>query len=167
MSDPYVGEIRMFGGNFAPVGWALCQGQLQSISDNPALFQLLGTTYGGDGVQTFALPNLQGRVPVHAGPSFIQGQLAGSESVTLTTNTIPSHNHAPAANTSPSGSDPTNAVLAASGGGKTFYTQGQPGSLMNASMVKFTGGTQPHDNMVPFLCVNFIIALVGVFPTQS
>ena len=164
MADPYIGEIRMFGGNFAPEGWALCNGQLLSISDNETLFVLLGTTYGGDGQSTFALPNLQGRLPVHQGNGFTPGQSAGAETVTLTTSTIPNHAHALIA-TSSSGQKnaPASSMLATSR--SDIYTAGyDPASMSNAALGR-TGGSQPHDNMQPYLAVNFIIALQGFFPS--
>jgi microcystin-dependent protein len=169
MSSPYVGEIRMFAGNFAPVGWALCQGQLIAISENETLFQLIGTTYGGDGVNTFALPNLSSRVPVHVGPGFALGQAAGAESVTLTTSQIPAHSHVPQCSTSavspPNASSPANNVWAQSV--LNNYSSDAPSSPMNAAACGSAGGSQPHDNMIPFLVVNFIISLFGIFPSQT
>jgi microcystin-dependent protein len=173
MSNPYIGEIRMFGGNFAPVGWALCQGQQMPISENDALFALIGTTYGGDGQTTFNLPNLQSRVPVHVGTGFALGQTGGTETVTLTTSQIPSHSHPPACNTGGgSASTPAGNVWAAN----TVTTAPQftsptnaGGALtqMNAGTMGNDGGSQPHDNMIPFQAINFIIALFGVFPSQN
>jgi microcystin-dependent protein len=165
MSAPYVGEIRMFAGNFAPVGWSLCQGQLVPISENDTLFNLIGTTYGGDGQSTFALPNLQSRVPVHVGSGFVLGQAAGSENVTLTTSQIPIHSHTAFVT--------TNANTAALPGGN-FLAQGAdiyelntPGNAAMSPALTPAGGSQPHSNLQPFLCVNFIISLYGVFPSQS
>jgi microcystin-dependent protein len=165
MSQPFVGEVRMFGGNFAPSGWALCQGQLQSISQNEVLYTLLGTTYGGDGVNTFGLPDLRGRIPMHQGSGFVIGQLSGSETVTLTTQQIPSHQHAPFANTAAAGTDPTNSVPA--GGGPAWFAPGAPAMPMAANMLGTSGGSQPHENMMPYLAVNFIICLEGIFPSQN
>ena len=171
MSQPFLGEIRMFGGNFAPVGWAFCQGQLMPISENPTLFQLIGTTYGGDGQNTFALPNLQSRIPVHVGPNFVLGQSARTESVTLTVSQIPQHNHLVQTSNTPNSVSPTNNVLADEGGtgGTTvpIYSGTTPTQALVANQVGSAGGSQPHDNMVPFLVVNFIISLFGVFPSQS
>ena len=164
MSTPYIGEIRMFGGNFPPSGWALCNGQLMSIAQNDALFALIGTTYGGDGVQTFALPDLQGRIPLHAGPGFVQGQQAGEENHTLTVQEIPSHTH----NLLGMGQATTASVAGNlyGGGGLKAY-KAATGATMNASVVKNNSGGQPHDNMMPFAVVSFIISLLGVFPSRS
>jgi len=173
MSSPYIGEIRMFAGNFAPAGWALCNGALLPISENDALFNLIGTTYGGDGQSTFALPNLQSRIPIHQGPGFVIGQTGGEETVTLTTNQIPSHNHAVLASSTAGGSaNPSGNVLANEGGtgnaqvslynnAPTAFQAISPSTIGNA------GGSQPHDNMAPYLCVNFILSLFGVFPSQT
>lgn len=167
MSQPFVGEIRMFAGNFAPVGWAFCQGQLLPISENPTLFQLIGTTYGGDGQNTFALPDLQSRVPVHVGPGFALGQAAGVETVTLTTSQIPAHGHAPLCLSSAgSQASPANGVWASPSAG-TIYSNAAPSLSMAPAAVGSSGGSQPHDNMLPFLVVNFIISLFGVFPSQT
>ncbi len=170
MAQPYVGEIRMFGGTFAIQGWAFCNGALQSISQNPTLYQLLGTTYGGDGVNTFALPDLQGRVPVHQGQgaglqNYILGQKGGAETVTLTVAQLPSHSHAAMAGAGAAQSSPTNA----SWGAVTNKTYG-PGTsadkTMNAASMGLNSGSQPHDNMLPLLVLTFIISLYGVFPSQ-
>jgi microcystin-dependent protein len=169
MGTPYVGEIRMFAGNFAPAGWMFCQGQLLAISENETLFQLIGTTYGGDGESTFALPNLSSRVPLHVGPGFALGQTGGAESVTLTTSQIPAHSHVPQASTSstspPNVSDPTGAVWAQST--LDDYSSAAPGLAMNAAAIGTSGGSQPHDNMIPFLVINFIISMFGTFPSQT
>jgi microcystin-dependent protein len=170
MSQPYIGEIRLVGFNFAPQGWALCNGSLLPISENPALFNLLGTTYGGDGVSTFALPNLQSRIPFHqgtnAGNTMVLGQISGSETVTLLTNQLPVHTHTLAANSS-DGTQPSPAggFWAKSGLGE-FSTEA-PTKSMATSTTLPTGGSQPHDNMPPFLVVNFVIALFGIYPSQS
>ena len=173
MSQPYIGEIRMFGGSFAPAGWAMCNGQLIPISENDALFNLIGTTYGGDGQSTFALPNLQSRVPIHMGqgPGIAQtyqiGESGGTESVTLTTQSIPQHTHpAMCSNAAGSGSDPSGGVWATSD-----TTQYQTGSGPNTNMGSMpttpAGGSQPHDNLIPFLVVTYIISLFGIFPSQN
>jgi microcystin-dependent protein len=170
MANPYVGEIRMFGGNFAPSGWAFCNGQLLAITENEVLFNLIGTTYGGDGQSTFALPNLQSRVPVHqgtvAGQPFVIGELSGSESVTLTVQQIPAHSHLPTCRAAGSdGPNPANAVWGAASDAQ--YAAGPPDTSMNAAALPSAGGSQPHDNMPPYLAVNFIISLFGIFPSQT
>jgi microcystin-dependent protein len=167
MSEPFIGEIRMFGGNFAPAGWAFCDGQLMPISENDALFALIGTTYGGDGESTFALPNLQSRIPVHQGPGFGLGQPGGEEQVTLTVNQMPVHGHTLNADEN-SGTQlsPTHNILAQTQN-PMMYRAITPGLPMNASSVLPAGGSQPHDNMLPFLVVSFIISLFGIFPSQS
>ena len=169
MSSPFIGEIRMFAGNFAPVGWAFCNGALMDISQNDALFNLIGTTYGGDGQTTFALPNLQSRIPVHVGPGFALGQSGGVESVTLTTSQIPAHSHVPQCkpvNDNNSATDPTGDVWALPATG-TIYSSAAPSLTMDPAAIGPAGGSQPHDNMVPFLAVNFILSLFGVFPSQT
>jgi len=164
MSSPFVGEIRMFGGNFAPAGWAFCDGSLLLISDNDTLFQLIGTTYGGDGQSTFALPDLRSRVPIHVGPGFTLGQVAGEETVTLTTAQIPAHTHGPQGNSSPgTQSSPAAGVWAQSTLGQ--FSAAAPSVSMDPGALGTTGGSQPHDNMIPFLAVNFILSLFGVFPS--
>jgi len=167
MSSPFIGEIRMFAGNFAPVGWAFCNGALIPISENDALFNLIGTTYGGDGQTTFALPNLQSRVPVHVGSGFALGQSGGVETVTLITNQIPSHSHVPQGNLNAgTQSTPVGNVWANSSLGQ-FDNTNPPDSSMAASALGQAGGSQPHDNMMPFLTINFILSLFGVFPSQT
>lgn len=166
MSQPYVGEIRMFAGNFAPAGWMLCQGQLLAISEYETLFNLIGTIYGGDGQSTFALPDLRSRVPVHQGPGFTIGQMAGEESVTLTTQQIPSHSHVPLAfNGTGNQTGPGGGVWAASS--LNQFTDTAPSTPMSPQLVGLAGGSQPHDNMLPFLALNFIISLFGIFPSQT
>lgn len=163
MAQPFVGEIRMFAGNFNPVNYLPCDGRLLPISQFEALFSLIGTTYGGDGVSTFGLPDLRGRVPVHAGSGFVQGQIAGSESVTLTSAQNPAHTHAVVAQTGASATGPANAVYA---GGATAIYRASPASTMNGAMIGVSGG-QPHDNVMPYLVINFIIAVNGVFPSRN
>jgi microcystin-dependent protein len=166
MSSPFIGEIRMFAGNFAPVGWAFCNGAIIPIDQNDALFNLIGTTYGGDGQTTFALPNLQSRVPVHVGPGFALGQSGGAESVTLTTQQIPAHSHVPQANSNTGTSPgPSGNVWAASNIGQ--YNNAAPLSTMDPAALGSSGGSQPHDNMIPFLVINFILSLFGIFPSQT
>jgi microcystin-dependent protein len=166
VAQPFLGEIRLFAGNFAPVGWEFCNGQLLQISQNDAIFALIGTTYGGDGVTTFALPDLRGRAPVHQGGGFTIGQVAGSEQVTLTTNELPAHGH-PLRATAADGTtaDPTNAVWAESDA-RTFSTAA-PNTSLHPSSLGNAGGGQPHSNLMPFVTLNFIIALQGVFPSQN
>ncbi len=167
MGQPYVGEIRMFAGNFEPAGWMFCAGQLLPISEYETLFNLIGTTYGGDGQSTFALPNLQSRVPVHAGPGFTLAQIGGVEQVTLTVNQIPAHSHTPLANTAGSGTSPSNAVWAGNTDVAQFAPASQINGQMNAQALQPTGGSQPHDNLIPFLCINFIISLFGIYPSPT
>jgi len=166
MSQPFVGEIRMFAGNFAPVGWAFCQGQLMPISENEVLFQLIGTTYGGDGQSTFALPDFRGRVPIHQTSGFAIGQQAGTETVTLTTNQIPAHSHTVLALTTANAAATSGNVY---GGGNTSFNMfvAAPSAQMNSAMIVAGGGSQPHDNNMPTVVVNFIISLFGIFPTQN
>lgn len=167
MSDPYVGEIRSVGFNFAPVGWAICDGSLLSIAEYETLFTLIGTTYGGDGQTTFALPDLRGRIAVHQGSGYVIGQKSGTETVTLSTSQVPPHQHAVAVNTgAATTSSPANAVLAAPGTGE-LYLDDTPTVPMKAGTVGTAGGNQPHTNMPPYLTVNFIISLFGIFPSQT
>jgi microcystin-dependent protein len=169
---PYLGSICMVGFNFAPIGWALCDGQLLPISENDALFSLLGTTYGGDGQNTFALPDLRGRVPIHRGqgpglPSYDIGERGGQESVTLITNQIPLHNHTLAVNSNGGTSDnPAGNYMASNSEGIKHYSN-SAGSSANGGSIGTAGGSQPHNNMPPYLCVNFIIALEGLYPQQN
>lgn len=166
MSEPYIGEIRMVGFNFAPVNWAFCNGQLLPISQYEALFALIGTTYGGDGQTTFALPNLQGRIPFHQGNSFVTGQLSGSETETLISTQMPAHTH-PLAASSAAGTQPapTGGYWAQSS--LEAYSTEAVAHQVAPTAIGSTGGSQPHDNMPPFLAINFVISLFGVFPSQS
>ncbi len=169
MGQPYVGEIRMFGGSFAPAGWMFCAGQLLPISENEVLFQLIGTTYGGDGQETFALPDLQGRIPVHMGNGTTLAETFGTESVTLTVQQIPAHSHPMTCNSATSGGkSPNGSVLGRNTSADAYSTDTSTGltPLRNTS-VSPTGGSQPHDNMAPFLCVSFIISLYGIFPSPT
>ncbi|MEO8164153.1 MAG: tail fiber protein [Betaproteobacteria bacterium] len=170
-SQPFLGEIRMFGGNFAPVGYAFCNGQLLDISQNNALFSLLGTTFGGDGQTTFALPDLRGRLPLHQGQgpglsSYVNGQSAGSETVTLTTQQIPQHSHAAQAS-SQTGTQagPGNGLWAASG--LNQFANANATQPMNSTLIQQAGGSQPHDNLMPYLAISCIIALQGIFPSRN
>ena len=173
MAQPYVGEIRIFAGNFPPVGWMFCDGNQLPISENEVLFQLIGTTYGGDGESTFNLPNLQSRIPLHFGTSSSSGvtyqlaEAAGVETVTLTTQQIPSHTHPMLASADPATTlNPGNNVLAATVTATPYFNIA-PATPLNAQAVTPVGGSQPHENCQPFLCVNFIISLFGIFPSQT
>ncbi len=171
MSQPYIGEIRLFGGNFAPVGWNFCDGSTLAISQYTALYQLIGTTYGGNGQTTFNLPDLRGRVPVHMGQgaglqNYVLGQLAGSETVTLTAAQVAVHSHGALGSVGAPSATPQNATWGNSGINTHIF--GTPANnSMNSASVAATGGNQPHDNLTPFQVVSFIIALVGVFPSQN
>ena len=168
MGQPYVGEIRMFAGNFAPAGWMFCDGSLLPISENETLFQLIGTTYGGDGQSTFALPDLRGRLPIHMGNGFILAETGGAESITLTANQLPAHSHAFMGTTSNAGAtNPAGVVVAAPSTIDLYRPTTAPNTNMAANALAAQGGSQPHDNMQPFLCVSFIISLFGIFPTPS
>lgn len=167
MAQPYVGEIRMFAGNFAPAGWMFCEGQLLPISEYETLFNLIGTTYGGDGQSTFALPDLRGRIPIHQGNGFILAETGGAEEITLTVNQIPAHSH-PFLATSAGGTvaTPVNGMLAESVSISPFI-EDVTNSNMNAAAVSAVGGSQPHTNFQPYLCVDFIISLFGIFPSPT
>jgi microcystin-dependent protein len=164
VSQPFLGEIRMFAGNFAPVGWALCNGQVLPISENDALFNLIGTTYGGDGTNTFALPNLQSRVPIHQSSNYVIGQAAGEENHTLIVSEIPTHTHTVAALTNANSTSPKGNVYG--GNNLTIYTTAAS-TTMNPLVVASNNGGLPHNNIMPYLAVNFIIALAGVYPSQN
>ncbi|MGE5233689.1 MAG: phage tail protein [Acidobacteriota bacterium] len=169
MAQPYVGEIRMFAGNFAPAGWMFCEGQLLPISEYETLFNLIGTTYGGDGQSTFGLPDLRGRVPLHLGNGFTLAETGGVETITLTVSQIPAHSHPFLAT--------TNQASDANPGGKTAgvsasataspYGADNPLTALAAGSISAVGGSQPHDNFQPYLCVDFIISLFGIFPSQT
>ena len=168
MAQPYVGEIRMFAGNFAPAGWMFCEGQLVPISENEALFQLIGTTYGGDGESTFALPDQRGRIPIHQGSGFILAETGGAEEITLTVNQIPGHPHQFQAignvagdQVNPSGNLPAQSYNVVP------YINDAPTGNFNAGSITQVGGSQPHTNFQPYLCVSFIISLFGIFPSPS
>jgi microcystin-dependent protein len=167
MTTPYIGEIRVFAGNFAPVGWLLCQGQLLPIAQYDVLFNLIGTTYGGDGQTTFALPNLASRIPYHQGAGYVLGQTGGVEQVTLTQQQIPMHTHtANANNTNADQPGPTGNVWG--GGTLSGYTSTQAANTtMNPAALMPAGGSQPHENMPPYLCLNFIIATEGIYPSPT
>jgi len=172
MGEPYVGEIRMFAGNFAPNGWMFCEGQTLPISENEVLFQLIGTTYGGDGEETFNLPNLAGRVPMHMGTgpdgtTYQIGEMAGTEQETLSVQQIPTHSHPLLASSAPGTETAPGGNLTGQPATKRIYAAATAPSAMNAAAVQPAGGSQPHENTQPFLCINFIISLFGVFPTQT
>jgi microcystin-dependent protein len=173
MGVPFIGEIRMFAGNFAPVGWALCDGQLIQISENDTLFNLIGTTYGGDGQNTFQLPDLRGRVPLHMGSggggSYVLAETGGVEEVTLNVQQIPAHNHAVLATATGQAQAPSGTTLPAVAAptGRNVYGPLNTAVQMWSGMIGPAGGGQPHTNLQPFLCINFIIALFGVFPQQT
>jgi microcystin-dependent protein len=169
MAQPYVGEIRIFAGNFAPAGWMFCEGQLLPISENETLFQLIGTTYGGDGESTFALPDLRGRIPIHQGNGFTLAETGGAEEITLTVNQIPAHTHnllgstGTASATTPGGNVGARVTVAA-----VFpYGTDAPLQPLSPQAVGPTGGSQPHTNFQPYLCLDFIISLFGIFPSPT
>jgi microcystin-dependent protein len=166
MAQPYVGEIRMFGGNFAPAGWMFCEGQILPISENETLFNLIGTTYGGDGQSTFALPDLRGRIPLHSGNGFILAETGGAEQITLTAQQIPTHSHPMVASTNVAQDTSPSGKTIAQSGSALLYVQDVPDSNLSAQAVTTIGGSQPHENFQPYLCIDFIISLFGVFPTQ-
>lgn len=173
MSNPFIGEIRMFGGSFAPAGWAFCDGTPMPIAENEALFQLLGTTYGGDGQETFNLPDLRSRVPLHmgtgSGGTYILGETGGVEQVTLTANQVPVHSHPIVASQDlASAPDPLGNVLAQSRtAGIDLYIEGNPNVNLAATSATFIGGSQPHENLQPYLALSFIISLFGIFPPPN
>jgi len=171
VGQPYVGEIRMFAGNFAPNGWMFCEGAAMPIAENEVLFQLIGTTYGGDGEETFNLPNLASRVPIHMGQgqslsNYVIGETGGTESVTLTAQTTPQHSHPPFASADPSAAKGATGNVLGRGTADTYAVEYLPEVLSGQSITP-VGGSQPHENMQPFLCINFIISLFGVFPSQT
>jgi microcystin-dependent protein len=165
----YVGEIRIFAGNFAPNGWMFCEGQILAISQNETLFNLIGTTYGGDGQSTFALPDLRGRLPVHQGNGFVLAETGGAENVTVTTQQISQHSHTfLGTTTTATGTAPAGNVLASSTGATVDpYGTDAPLTALQAQATAAAGGSQPHSNIQPFLCLSFILSLFGIFPTQN
>lgn len=168
MAQPYIGEIRMFAGNFAPAGWAFCEGQLMPISENETLFNLIGTTYGGDGESTFAVPDMRGRVPLHNGNGFILAETGGVEEVTLTINQIPSHSHPLTATTNIANTgNAADALLSTTATGSKVYSSASPATALNNNTIAPDGGSQPHTNFQPYLCVSFIISLFGIYPTPT
>ncbi|MEI7769110.1 MAG: tail fiber protein [Chloroflexales bacterium] len=169
MAQPYVGEIRIFAGNFAPAGWEFCEGQLLPISEYETLFNLIGTTYGGDGQSSFGLPDMRGRLPIHFGNGFTLAQAGGVEQITLTGAQLPAHSHALlgssnlAAAATPQGTAPATSAAATI----TAYGTDAPFASLSASAIGSVGGSQPHSNVQPYLCVSFIISLFGIFPSQT
>jgi microcystin-dependent protein len=169
MAQPYVGEVRMFAGNFPPVGWMFCEGQLLPISENETLFQLIGTTYGGDGQETFGLPDLRGRLPMHQGNGFILAETGGAEEITLTTQQMPTHNHALVVSTASATQNAPSGSMTGNSPSVDLYRESNPnpGTNFNAQALTMTGGNQPHTNFQPYLCVDFIISLFGIFPSPT
>jgi microcystin-dependent protein len=172
MSDPYIGEIRMFGGNFAPADWAFCHGQVLAITEYESLFTLIGTTYGGDGQSTFALPNLQSRIPLHAGDgpglsTRVLGAQGGAESVTLTAAQLPVHSHRAGGSSAAATSASPAGAVTASGPNGPYLAGGSSPVAMRAGVVGIAGGGQPHGNLPPYLAISFIISLYGIYPTQG
>jgi microcystin-dependent protein len=174
MSNPFLGEIRMVGFNFAPLGWAMCNGQLLPISQNTALFSLLGTMYGGDGITTFALPDLRSRVPLHVGqgpglPAYVQGEVGGAPTATLLTSNLPAHNHVLyCVDSGGNQASPVGAYSAIESTGTSLdYSTNAPASIMNPNAISSTGGDQPFSIQNAYACVNFIIALQGIFPSRA
>lgn len=167
MAQPYVGEIRIFAGNFAPAGWMFCEGQLLPISENETLFQLIGTTYGGDGESTFSLPDLRGRVPLHQGNGFILAESGGAEEITLTAQQIPQHSHPFIASSDPANTLNAGGNVVATPLTATPFIAIPPNISLAAQSISIVGGSQPHTNFQPYLCVDFIISLFGIFPSPT
>jgi len=167
MAQPYVGEIRMFAGNFAPAGWMFCEGQLLPISENETLFQLIGTTYGGDGESTFGLPDLRGRIPLHQGNGFILAETGGAEEITLTVNQIAAHSHPLLATQNGGTTTNPNSHLLSSSPSVQVYIEDITNVNMSAQAISSVGGSQPHTNFQPYLCIDFIISLFGIFPSPT
>lgn len=167
MAQPYIGEIRMFGGNFAPAGWMFCEGQLLPIAENNNLFLLIGTTYGGDGRSTFGLPDLRGRLPIHQGDGFTLAETGGAEQITLTVQQIPTHSHPMLASEDPATvPNPQNNVAAVTATATPYFNI-QPATQLSPQSISAVGGSQPHNNFQPYLCVDFIISLFGIFPSPN
>lgn len=172
MSDPYIGEIRLFGGNFAPVGWEICGGQLLQISDYDTLFNLIGTTYGGDGQSTFAVPDLRGRIPVGqgrgpSGKTYPIGEVAGNEQVTLTSQQLPAHTHPLTVSTAGGSTDSPDGAILASTPDVTMFINDTPTRALPANLVGPAGGSLPHANTMPTMAINYIISMFGIYPFPS
>jgi microcystin-dependent protein len=167
MADPFIGEIKIIGFNYPPRGWAFCNGQLLPINQNQALFSLLGTTYGGNGSTTFALPDLRGRVPVHVGSGYTQGQRSGEETHTLTPAEMPTHQHTLGASNATATFDEAAGAVFAGGGASRFAPAGTANTALDPRVVQAVGGSQPHENRQPYLVLNFAIALTGIFPSRT
>jgi microcystin-dependent protein len=167
MAQPYVGEIRLFAGNFAPAGWMFCEGQLLPISEYETLFNLIGTTYGGDGQSTFALPDMRGRIPLHFGNGFTLAETGGVETVTLTVSQIPAHSHPLLASNDIANSPNVQNNLIGKSGQINIFINGNPTTPMAPQSISSVGGSQPHNNFQPYLCLDFIISLFGIFPSQT
>lgn len=167
MAQPYVGEIRMFAGNFAPAGWMFCEGQLLPISEYETLFNLIGTTYGGDGQSTFALPDQRGRIPLHFGNGFTLAETGGAEEITLTVSQIPAHSHPLLATSTTATQQNVTGNVYAQASLFNPYININPNVPMAPAAVSSVGGSQPHNNFQPYLCVDFIISLFGIFPSQT
>jgi microcystin-dependent protein len=167
VAQPYVGEIRMFAGNFAPAGWMFCEGQLLPISQNETLFQLIGTTYGGDGETNFALPDLRGRIPIHQGNGFILAETGGAEEITLTSQQMPAHGHPFVGSASDGNVINAGGNLTSNSLNITPYVNAAPDGNMAPTAVGPTGGSQPHTNFQPYLGIDFIISLFGIFPSPT
>jgi microcystin-dependent protein len=165
MSDPYIGEIKVISFNFAPRGWAFCNGQLLPINQNQALFSILGTMYGGNGQTNFALPNFQAKMPIHQGQGYTVGQTGGEVAHTLTINEMPAHNHPAMGAATATGGSPNGTVWAPAEGALEFFPT--PNTTMSPAAINNAGGSQPHNNEAPYLVLNFIIALVGIFPSRN
>jgi microcystin-dependent protein len=167
VSEPFLGEVKVISWNFPPKGWAFCNGQFLPINQNQALFSLLGTMYGGNGQTTFALPNLQGRVPIHLGNGFTQGEVGGEQAHTVTMGEMPSHLHFVTADTATGTASPTGTSRFAASSSEALYAPPNDLVGMDPNVIGSAGGSQPHQNMQPYLCLNFIVALVGIFPSQN
>jgi microcystin-dependent protein len=167
VSEPFLGEVKMISWNYPPKGWAFCNGQLLPINQNQALFSLFGTMYGGDGRVNFALPNLQGRVPIHQGNGQVQGQAGGEQTHTLTKTEMPQHLHFVVADTDPGTATPSGTSRLAASSSQALYAPPNNLTAMDPGVIGNAGGSQPHQNMQPYLCINFIVALQGIFPSQN
>jgi microcystin-dependent protein len=169
MAQPYVGEIRMFAGNFAPAGWLFCEGQLLPIAENETLFQLIGTTYGGDGQSTFGVPDLRGRIPIHQGNGFILAETGGAEQITVTTQQLPVHSHAFLATLNVGTQNQPGNMLPGQMTTQNAFPYGtdNPPATLSPVSISPVGGSEPHTSFQPYLCIDFIISLFGIFPSPT